>query len=671
MTFTGRATRQGNTTNFGVGSAGAFTRAVSPLGDTLYVFLATGIVEITDLSNGSGTLTNYQGIPSSSDLGGAFEFGGSLYFTVRGNTNALRRFTNLSTGATENVASFGSGRSVSACATDGTNVWAYDSAENKLFRFNTTNWSLTEIGDVSFETGVTETGVQGMFYWAAEGRLYIIGGATDRLYRLPAFADSPTTWLAEAVDATVSQWGVNQQGVAGATVFDGEAYFLGGNPDALYRFERTLPLSIESIDEQNIPINTEDYELLIDIEGDPDRAYVDGDMEGFYHEWREADAQIAIIADDVTRLLRGAIWNVHLVKGTQTRDSEIIYNVVPVGPVFTDPGAQTLYRGHDFLLRTPVANDPRILRGSSLLVGLKSDKDSDDDGNIFLMNEGSLPSAANLTEASFMARQYAENEGGSDTLDVPITIVDDVYWRADLNYTRSGPSGRLVELIVTGPDGTVLPPTTDINADITGEGGATLTTVYNIDLSVYSSEGHPVGDPYIIASFMVVDLTRVSGTGSLRQYFEVEYAYRSSNSRDTIRGTTNASGDLRVHGSFANELIYDISSTYPVNIQLPGDDLVITSLSSPYVSYDSLNTDLRIDINDLRRTVTRTSSLRLPNVDYGTGYSRNIIVDGSGFRTDATLIFRFRIDGTLRTVEFPNFDIGVDRTETKYFRTDN
>ena len=111
------------------------------------------------------------------------------------------------------------------------------------------------------------------------------------------FLDNPSTWPAVAVDDTVTSWGVTQAGVAGACAFNGEAYMIGGNPDALYRFERDVgPLSIEAIDEQIIPIFTEDYVLEIDIGGEPDRAYVDGDMEGFYHEWDPDNAKIRIKA---------------------------------------------------------------------------------------------------------------------------------------------------------------------------------------------------------------------------------------------------------------------------------------------------------------------------------------------------------------------------------------
>ena len=188
-------------------------------------------------------------------------------------------------------------------------------------------------------------------------------------------------------------------------------------------------LSIEAIDEQNIPLGTEDYELRISIgnidSDDGDRAYIDGDMEGFYHFWDNTNSELVIAAEDVTRLLSGAVWNVHLVKGSDSLDAEIIYNVVPVGPVFTDPGSLVLYKGIPFAARIGVANDPKVLRGTSLLVGVKSDKDENDDGDQFLLAEGMLPTDTILTEDSFMMQPYAENDGGSDTIDVPVTISND------------------------------------------------------------------------------------------------------------------------------------------------------------------------------------------------------------------------------------------------------
>ena len=257
MAFNGRIVRQGNTDRFGVGGPGGFTRACTPVGDNLYIVLAAGICRINDLPNGSaaGTYAAFQG-PIGGGVGGAVERNSSLYFTVTsGGQPSIRRITNLATGDHTAIGTLN--RNITALATDGTTIWGFDNENLDLVRLDPSNaWAITKIGDVSFEQGVNESGIQGMFYWADEGRLYIVGGTTDRLFRLPRFADNPTTWQAVAVDATVTSWGVTQGGVAGATAFNGEAYMIGGNPDALYRFLNppVLPdtLTRREFDEQTV-----------------------------------------------------------------------------------------------------------------------------------------------------------------------------------------------------------------------------------------------------------------------------------------------------------------------------------------------------------------------------------------------------------------------------------
>lgn len=416
MTFTGRATRQGNTDRFGVGAPGGFTRACSPLGNMLYVFLGDGIVEITDLANGSGTLTNYSGIPSGSDIGGAFEFGGVLYLTVRGATDSLRS-VNVSTGATTHVANLGA--EMGACATDGTSVWAYDSAQNKLFQFNTTDWSLTEIADVTFESGVSEGGVQGMFYWSREGRLYIVGGHTDRLFRLPRFADNPTTWLAESVDATVTSWGVTQAGVAGATVFNGEAYMIGGNPDALYQFERTVaPPGIAMVAEQNILVNT-DYCLTVAVDGDPSAVTAEGDMDGFDYDVADDKSSIKIMGRS-DELYSSKRW---LIKATfdslpQPLEREVSFNVVAAPPVISVPTRQLFFRNVRHRVSYPVANSPLQGSGYSPLMGLKARIAGD---NLDIFGKISADSDFNLTTGNMNLR--ASNSGGVHTPVVPFDLL--------------------------------------------------------------------------------------------------------------------------------------------------------------------------------------------------------------------------------------------------------
>ena len=178
-----------------------------------------------------------------------------------------------------------------------------------------------------------------------------------------------------------------------------------------------MALSIEAIDEQNIPIGTTDYMLEIDIGGEPDRAYVDGAMEGFYQSYDAANAKLKIISDRVTRLLQGSIWNVHLVKGAETLDNEIIYNVVPRAPIIIDPGPQDLWKGELFKLLIRINNEPSVARSNALLVGVKEITEGT---GLYL--EGKLPIDAILTESGFDAEIYAETEGGTDMLSVPFTI---------------------------------------------------------------------------------------------------------------------------------------------------------------------------------------------------------------------------------------------------------
>ena len=182
------------------------------------------------------------------------------------------------------------------------------------------------------------------------------------------------------------------------------------------------PPIIAAIDEQFITINTTDYVLEIPISGSPTRAYADGDMEGFYQNWVSARGVLQIKSDAVTRLISGATWNIVAIRGSHTVRSTIRYNVVPAAPIFTNPGAQKIYKGGQFLLDIDIANAPTVARGSSLLAGLKYEPSQRSDGTQGVLTKGLLPKDANLTESTFTATYHTENDGGSDDLTVPFTI---------------------------------------------------------------------------------------------------------------------------------------------------------------------------------------------------------------------------------------------------------
>lgn len=179
------------------------------------------------------------------------------------------------------------------------------------------------------------------------------------------------------------------------------------------------PLSIESIDEQTIPVGTQDYELAIDIGGKPTEAYVDGDMQGFYYTWDEVKSQLVIKSQRVTRIVGNLEWQVHISRGDKSLSATIIYSVVPIAPVIEDVGRQTLLKGIPFDLDIPIANSPTISMAAGLLTGLKHSPAVD--GVKGLNIAGVLPATA-VTKDAFNAKIYAENLGGNDTLDIPFAI---------------------------------------------------------------------------------------------------------------------------------------------------------------------------------------------------------------------------------------------------------
>jgi len=249
---------------------------------------------------------------------------------------------------------------------------------------------------------------------------------------------------------------------AGAIGWDADT----GSDTETFTAAVAVPLTIEAIDEQFIGIGTTDYDLVIDIGGAPDSVEPTGDFEGFYHDWDAENSQLHIKSIEVTRLIAGAVWTIKLTRGSRTLTRTVTYNVVPNAPIIMDPGAQTLYKGGNFNLNVDIANKPAVARGSGLLTALKYV--ALEDG---VNTAGKLPVDANLTENTFMSRYYAENDGGSDDMMVPVTIKTDagVYVFDDTadDLLKIGPDAATLhwtyeasrqdyDSIVAAPDGVYL-----------------------------------------------------------------------------------------------------------------------------------------------------------------------------------------------------------------------
>lgn len=150
----------------------------------------------------------------------------------------------------------------------------------------------------------------------------------------------------------------------------------GGNAAVATSFNyvnEILPLSIESIDEQFITVGTEDYDLVIDITGNPDTAKATGHMEGFGQDWDAVNGQLHIKSEEVTRLINGVNWDIEVVKDVQTLMGQVAYNVVKAAPIFASLETIHLYRGVPINFDIVIQNIPPLLIPDSELLGLKSD----------------------------------------------------------------------------------------------------------------------------------------------------------------------------------------------------------------------------------------------------------------------------------------------------------
>ena len=420
MSFTGRAVRQGNTTNFGAGSAGAFPRAAASIGGNLYVVLADSLVRITDLANGSGTRIVNQNHPSGEDTGGAFVYNNQLYITTVSSNRQLLRYTNLANGTLESAGNLPTGGSrFRACTSDGTTVWAVDQANNKLYTLDPSDVSVTEVGDITFEAGVTELGLQGMFIWG--DRHYLVGGNTDKLYLLPDLATQPTMLLATAIDSTVNQFGVSQRGPAGACVHNGEAYLIGGNPDALYRFINP-PVVPDSPARLVFAEQTaETFDMTETIDDLESLAFQTGHMPPTYLTISGTDLVVAatnpaIDADTDFNVLLTATRGADSVDFTQPMRARNVSTTPNTAPAF----ANTSY----------AFTDVAIAVGTVVGTVAATDADSDDlrysltgtDASDFAIDsDGQITVATALTYATSYSFNVVANDG-TTTTSVPVTV---------------------------------------------------------------------------------------------------------------------------------------------------------------------------------------------------------------------------------------------------------
>lgn len=125
---------------------------------------------------------------------------------------------------------------------------------------------------------------------------------------------------------------------------------------------------ISAFANQRVTIGTE-LALDIRITGNPDHAYIEGLLEGFYTNWKDPTLEVRGAA---TRLVNNVPFTVRALKGSESPLSRSgVLSVIPSAPVITNPGKQKFVRGIENEFVVKISNSPSKLRASGPWVGMK------------------------------------------------------------------------------------------------------------------------------------------------------------------------------------------------------------------------------------------------------------------------------------------------------------
>ena len=177
-------------------------------------------------------------------------------------------------------------------------------------------------------------------------------------------------------------------------------------------------LSIETLDEQALTIDT-DYDIEIEITGNPTEVTVEGDWEGWHYDW-DADNDMLTISGNAMVQVSDATWSIAAEKGAQTVAEDVTYTVSSPAPVITEPANLTITAGTDYEatpIAIAIANNPSVIRMEGLLLGLYFEIT-----NTGADIKGLLPSDVEVTVTSGTLEIFASNNGGEDTVTPTFTI---------------------------------------------------------------------------------------------------------------------------------------------------------------------------------------------------------------------------------------------------------
>ena len=183
--------------------------------------------------------------------------------------------------------------------------------------------------------------------------------------------------------------------------------------------DAVVPLSIETIGDQELTLNS-DYDIEIEILGDPDEVTVEGQWDDrVYYDWDAAN-DLLTISGNASTILSDAILEVTAIKGTETVEEDVIFSVSPPAPVITEPTNFVITAGtnyDDAPISIAIANGPAAVSMKGLLVGLYFEVTATG-ADI----KGMLPDDVELTVTEGTVEISASTAGGEDTVTPSFTI---------------------------------------------------------------------------------------------------------------------------------------------------------------------------------------------------------------------------------------------------------
>ena len=176
---------------------------------------------------------------------------------------------------------------------------------------------------------------------------------------------------------------------------------------------------ISAFAHQRVTINTE-IALDINITGNPENAFIEGLLEGFWTNWRDPVLQVRGVA---TRLVSNVPFTVKALKGSEELSRIGLFSVVPAAPVITSPGRQKFIRGINNALVVRISNSPSKVRAVGPWFGMKAD--SHPDG---VMISGIVPEVSHAVPiADQKIRVTAASGVLTDEVEIDFDLQDPLY----------------------------------------------------------------------------------------------------------------------------------------------------------------------------------------------------------------------------------------------------